>query len=369
MDPKSELKAIQAELQALVADVKSKGRSLTDAECDTIERKSQRAMELKTAIDRGEKAAASLAEMAGGVVEADLDGNITGVETGRKGYVNLAKTAKAVAGRGVKALVASGSDGIPVALDPEPIRLGQTGFGLLSVIQATERGSRKYTTLRQTVRTSGADVVPAGEEKPVSVLTVAEVEGELQVIATLSEPIDKYLLADNSSLETFVDTELRDIVVRRATKLGVDTFLATPGIQNVAAADTPADSIYDGLAAVSDAGYSPSLLVLNPADYHALRKSKDAEERYYGDGPFLAGSPAQPVVWGIPTLLSPDVTAGTALALATDRLGVSVDRQGIQTEQDKSSGFTVNEVQFRTEMRANFDVYASQAIAKIDLAA
>ncbi|QEO10559.1 phage major capsid protein [Protaetiibacter larvae] len=379
MDTKStlraELSALQIKLSAAVEAAKSSGRDLTPSEADAIERGSERAVEIKAqlnAIERGEKNAALMAGAGAG--DYGFDAGINGRQhaeqspAGAKGFItpaSIKSMTSAVAARGIKALVAGGSSTTAVALATDPIPLGQPNLGLLSLIPTKVRETPNYKYLRQTVRTNNAAVVAAGGTKPTSVYTVAEVAGALQVVAHLSEYVDKYLLDDNDDLERFLAGELQDGVIRKVTANAIAAFAATSGIQTQAFTDTAADSIYAGASKVSDLGYSPSLVILNVADYDAIRLSKDAEGRYFGGSPFEGG--ARPGVWGFNTLISADQAAGEALVLDTSKVGISTDREGIQTVWDAISGFDTNRVRARTEGRFATDVFSPAAVAKVTL--
>lgn len=383
MDTKStlraELSALQIKLSAAVEAAKSSGRDLTSREVDAIERDTERAVAIKhqlNLMERGEKNAALLAAGASYDGAQGFDPGVNGREhveqspVGAKGFItpaSIKSMTAAVAAQGIKALVAGGSSTTPVALATDPIPLGQPNLGLLSLIPTKVRETPNYKYLRQTVRTNNAAVVAAGGTKPTSVYTVAEVAGALQVVAHLSEYVDKYLLDDNDDLERFLAGELQDGVIRKVTGNAIAAFAATSGIQTQAFTSTAADSIYAGASKVSDLGYSPSLVILNVADYDAIRLSKDSEGRYYGGSPFDGGS--RPGVWGFNTLISADQAAGEALVLDTSKVGISTDREGIQTVWDAISGFDTNRVRARTEGRFATDVFAPAAIAKVDLTA
>ena len=363
-------------LTALVANVKAAGRDLTDAECDEVEQKSARVILLKSIIERGEKNADlinQLGDLGPGVHHDDGglndDARNRTDYAGAKGFItpaSLKRMATAGATQGVKALIAAGSNATPVQLDTNPIPMGQPSLGLLSLIPTKVRETRKYSYLRQVTATNNADVVAAGAEKPTSVYTVQEFDNELDVIAHLSEYVDKYLLADNSDLETFLTSQLRDGIVRKVTALAVNTFLTTSGIQTQAFVNSAADSIYSGASAISDLGYAPSLVIVNRADYDAMRLEKETGTgAYIGGNPFEGGN--RPGVWGFNTLISSDITAGTALVLAADQVGISTDKQGIEMVWDAISGFSSNKLRARTEGRFATDVFSPAAIAKVTL--
>src|SRR5690606_5969633 len=80
-----------------------------------------------------------------------------------------------------------------------------------------------------------------------------------------------------------------------------------------------ADALYRAATKVSTAtGLTADAIVINPADYEALRLRKDGNEQYYGGG-FFTGpygngeADWQPPIWGRRTVVTPAVAAGTAV--------------------------------------------------------
>jgi HK97 family phage major capsid protein len=388
MDTKStlnaELSAISAKLAVLVSGVKSSGRDLTDAEAAAVEQDTARIVDIKSqlnAIERGEKNAALTGNSRPDDQnwEAGINGRLAHQEnaSGEKGFISPASIksmARAGAADGIKALVAGGSSTTPVALETNPIPLGQPNLGLLSVVPTKVRETPNYSYLRQTVRTNNAAVVAPGATKPTSVYTVATVPGSLAVVAHLSEYVDKYLLEDNDDLERFLAGELTNGVIKKVTADAIAAFAATSGIQTVAtsASYTPQkgiDGVYAGASLVGDLGYTPNLVILSRTTYDGFRLSKDGDQNYLAGSPFAASGTAGNGLWGLTTLVSSDVAAGTALVLDTSQVGVSTDRQGIETVWDAISGFAKNEVRARTEGRFGYDVFSPAAIAKVTFTA
>ncbi|WP_169077556.1 phage major capsid protein [Microcella alkalica] len=371
-----ELRSIQAKLSAIVASAKATGRDLTEAEAAEIQAGSARAIELKAAIDRGEQNAELIGQVAAlgsdsafqpgpGAKSATVDGH--GDDRGYLSADSIKSMTRTAAAPGVKALVAAGSSTSPVALESKPIPMGGGNIGLLSLVPTIIRDTPQYSYLRQSVRTNNADVVAAGATKPTSVFTVAAVPNELKVVAHLSEYVDKYLLEDNRDLESFLSGELQFGVLQKVTELALTAFTTASGIQSIAYTNSPADSIYVGADSVSELGYNPNLVIVNPADYRTIRLAKGSDQHYVSGEP-LEGSPLK-AIWGLTTLTTPGIPAGTALVLDTNAVSISVDRSGIVTEWDAISGFDSNRVRARTEGRFGFDVKSPAALALVDLTA
>ena len=92
-------------------------------------------------------------------------------------------------------------------MSPEVVRIGEAPTSLVEVLPAITRPV-VYRYLRQTTRTNNDAPVAAGALKPTSVYGLTQVDGRLHVIAHLSEPMDKFLLQDTSSLADFVRLEM-----------------------------------------------------------------------------------------------------------------------------------------------------------------
>ncbi|RDV46662.1 phage major capsid protein [Leifsonia sp. ku-ls] len=372
MDPKSELASLLAKNTAIVAETKATGRNLSEAEAAQMEQDAARIVELKGIISRGEAAAARVAPFA---EPRDVDG-FDAHEAGAKGYLTASGLKAAVrksAEPGIKALVAGGSTVTPTTLSPSALQLGSfDSLGLLSLIPIKVRETAKYSYVRQSVRTNNAAVVAPGATKPTSVFTVASVDNALAVYAHLSEYVDKFLLEDNDDLVRFLEAELRDGVYRKVTADAIATIAGTSGVQTVvtSAGYTPAkgaDAVYDAASKVSQLGFSPDLVILPVSVYDGIRTSKNTAGDYLGGNPFEGG--ARQGLWGFPTLVSPDIAAGTALVLSTDAVGISTDRQGVVTAWDAATGFDKNQLRARTEGRFATDVFQPAAVAKVTFTA
>ena len=108
------------------------------------------------------------------------------------------------------------------------------------------------------------------------------------------------------------------------------TLLGTTGLGTIAQAPT-ADNIFQAIMQVKTAtGFDADAIVINPTDYQTLRLAKDGGTtgQYYGGGYFYGpygngGTAQQPGLWGLNTVVSNVVAAGTVLVGAF-RQGASV---------------------------------------------
>lgn len=120
-----------------------------------------------------------------------------------------------------------------------------------------------------------------------------------------------------------------------------------------------ADVIFEAMMAVqNNSGFAADAIVINPTDYQRLRLAKDSNNQYYGGGYFYGaygdGPVAeQPNLWGLRTVITPAITAGTVLVGAF-KAGGSVIRKGgttVEMVNTNEADFINNRVTIRVENR------------------
>lgn len=137
----------------------------------------------------------------------------------------------------------------------------------------------------------------------------------------------------------------------------VADLIATSGIQTgTYAANATASDIADAiLQAAMDvqnsSGFAADAILINPADWYALRIAKDGENRYYGGGFF--GAQNVPNLWGINVCVSPAVTAGTIVVGAYKTCASVVQNGGVSVEavNTNEDDFVKNLMTIRAEER------------------
>jgi HK97 family phage major capsid protein len=136
------------------------------------------------------------------------------------------------------------------------------------------------------------------------------------------------------------------------------------------------DKIYHGitLVATGSALLPPDGVVINPTDYEGLRLSKDGQDQYYAGGPFTGayGNGAvqsNPGIWGLPTIVTPAIAAGTVLVGAFGAGAQLFRKGGIRVDSTNSDqdDFVNNRITLRAEERVLMAVYFAAAFAKLTL--
>lgn len=273
----------------------------------------------------------------------------------------------------VRALVASGSTLAPATiLADSPVDLGKPASALLDVLPATVVENGQYSYLRQTVRTNNAAPVAVGNTKPTSVMTLERVDGALQVVAHLSEPIHEPWLSDVASLEQFIESEMvagisaaldDQILNGNGTAPQLDGIIGvSTGTQ--AYATSPLVTIRTGLAQFEAAGLTASAVVLASADWLAIETATLTAGNYVlGQG--TVGAPLDAIkrtVWGVPVVVSAAHTAGTAVLLSEDSVGLITDGGVLFDWGRVNADFAENKIRARAEIRAQVEVFRPAGI-------
>jgi HK97 family phage major capsid protein len=277
---------------------------------------------------------------------------------------------------GRKALVETGSVLTSVPVSGDTVPLGRPATSVLDFLHLVRHESPTFKTMRQTTRTNNAGVVPPGGTKPQSVYKIAGVDNELQVVAHLSEPLDKYLLQDSANLERFIADEMlyglglgveAEILNGDGTAGHIAGILSTSGIQAVAAGADDVVTLRAALTALEAAGHEGSVFMLNPVDWEKIETKRNTSGNFDLGGPV---DRAARTVWGVPVVVSSAVAVRTAVVLDASALAVDTDQQGIETLWDSSGAlFDKNQLKARTEGRFSVSVFQPLGVAEVTLPA
>lgn len=185
---------------------------------------------------------------------------------------------------------------------------------------------------------------------------VSEIEGTARYDLLTKE--EAALLSGNGTAPN-----LRGILNRS----GIQTETATDNTDN-------ADALFRALTKVQTAtGFSADGIVINPADYANLRLGKDANGQYFGGG-YFAGQYGngqlveQPPLWGLRTVVSSAVTAGTAVVGAWETAKV-FRKGGLRVESTNShdTDFTNDKITIRLRERLGLQVKYPAAFVQVTL--
>lgn len=179
-------------------------------------------------------------------------------------------------------------------------------------------------------------------------------------------------------LRKLAQAEENQLVNGSGTAPQLRGLLNRSGVQTLAAGTTVmgnAENLFRAAMSVQNVtGLVADGIVVNPADYERIRLSKDGNGQYFGGGPFagqygVGGLAMTPPLWGIPTVVSSAVAAGTALVGAFGTAAMLFRKGGVRVEvaNTNEDDFNYNRITIRAEERLGLAVYMPQAFVKVGL--
>lgn len=389
MNLKEQLAALQKAMQAIVDGAKASGRELTDEEIADLEAKSAEALELKGKIDRSEKSAALMESIGGMKTDSEPATPAGGEQAKSLGEHFVKHGAKALAEtKGVKGASVSVPE-YKAASDTHVI--GAVFGDALTTIDRTIVQGYRYPLTVASLLGSGTIAgnaisyfVEGALEGAFTTVAEAAAKPQLHVadptlVTDALKKIAGWIKLSDEMIEDldFVVSEINNRLLYELAKFeeqqllnGAGTGTTVQGILNrsgiqtetrgtVASGDTVADTIFRAITKVSTgSGLDADGLVIHPSDYQALRLAKDSNGQYYGGGFFSGaygngGIADQPNVWGLRTVVTPAIAAGTVLVGAFAQSGTVYRKGGVRVESTNShaSDFTSNLVTVRAEER------------------
>lgn len=223
----------------------------------------------------------------------------------------------------------------------------------------------------------GVDVTEVeGGRKPKSSLVLAQETATVKTIAHWI-PATKRALSDAAQIRTLIDNfleygleeELEDQIVNGdGTGEDFEGILSVTGVQAQAWDTNLFVTARKAKRKVRTVGRAQATaFLLNPEDNERIDLAMDANDRFYGNGPFGLGPD---VLWGIPRIETEALAPGTGLC-GDFRQAVLWDREqaAIQVSDSHEDFFVRNLVAILAEMRAAFGVLRPKAFVVMDLTA
>jgi HK97 family phage major capsid protein len=149
---------------------------------------------------------------------------------------------------------------------------------------------------------------------------------------------------------------------------GIQTEAATGPTDN-------ADSLFRAMTKIEVAsGLTADGVIIHPTDYQTFRLQRDGNNQYYGGGFFEGqygngGMPMKPNLWGLSTVVTPAIAAGTALVGAFKMATTLYRKGGVRVESTNShvDDFTNNLIVIRAEERVALAVRVPLGLCKLTL--
>lgn len=407
MNLKEQRAAALKAAQDIVAKAKTEGRDLSADEITTVEAKTAEVKELDGKIERAEKSASLIASV-GGMSPEEKAPSAAAVEAAKSLGDHFVKHV------GSRLRELKGDGGLPSNLTlsaPEfkaatdtqvttgsvygPV-LTQVDRTIIQAVrprlvvadllsQGTISGNAISYFVEGALEGAFTTVAEAGVKPQLHVVDPTAVTDSLKKIAGWTKFSDE-MLEDLDFIVTEINNRLlyelakfeeAQILNGNGTGSNLLGLLNRSGIQTeargtTASGDTVADTIFRAITKVgTGSGLDADGLVINPADYQGLRLAKDANDQYYGGGYFVGaygngGLSEQPNVWGLRTVITPAIAAGTVLVGAFAQAATLYRKGGVRVESTNShaSDFTSNLVTMRVEERVALAVRRPSGLVK-----
>lgn len=346
--------------------------------------------ESKSAVEAAEKAAKELKAMGDRLLEIEQK-QAEGIKKGYEMPKSLGESFatsdefKAFAeGRTSKARLEvkntiTGQSGSPAA-NSDTIVAPQRQVGIVSgafrtlrirdVMPSGTTSSNLVEYTRELAFTNSAAETAEGATKPEAALTFELVSAPVKTIAHWLK-LSKQVMDDAPALASYVDTRLRygvDLRIDQQLLNGNGTGQNIGGLAKAgnhtaftpSSGDNAIDSINRAIYAVAAADYNATAIILNPADWGAIERTKTNDDAYV----FGAPQKLAPTLWGLPVIATNTMTAGKFMVGAFDMAAQVWNRQGTVVEMSEAddTNFQKNLVTVRAEARLALAIYRPASI-------
>ncbi|CAM3214170.1 HK97 family phage prohead protease [Prescottella defluvii] len=390
MNVKEQKAAAVAKMQGIVDGAKAAGVELTDEEAlevsDLLGKVEECNVQIKASLD-SQALVAAVEKLGKGVEPVVNEGEKSGMSVNKCRFLGLSgKSAKDAASKlagqmlgqagGVKSLTTAGEavTGTPL-VSQSPIELDKVPTSFLDVLAVAQHTTPVYQYLRQTVRENNAGVWKAGN-KPESKFTVENVNGELSVVAHLSEGVNRYTLLDNAALGDFLNAEMLDglrqaveaqVLNGDGTGNNMTGVLATSGVLVQAFATDLVTTTRKAITSLETQGRKPGVFVLSPTDWEALELARNTSGSF--DLAHTAVDRAARKLHGVPVTVSTALPIKMAVLLDLDAVKVDTDTHGLVVEWGTAGDdFKQNAQRLLVEGRFGVSVLRPSGVVKIDTA-
>lgn len=254
--------------------------------------------------------------------------------------------------------------------------------------ETTSRSAVTYFVESETVNGAVATVAEGAEKPLVSFGDPTPVTESVRKIAAVMKESDEMIddlpwlasAIDNRGLYLVDLFEEDQLLNGNGSGTNLNGILNRTGIltgQTATGEPNVADAIFRAMTDIStNSPFTADGIVINPADYQTLRLAKDSNNQYYGGGFFQGqygngGVMEQPPIWGLRTVVTPAIAAGTVLVGAFRQGGSVIRRKGLSVEiaNQNEDDFVNNRIAIRIEERLALAVRYPKAFAKVTVKA
>lgn len=240
------------------------------------------------------------------------------------------------------------------------------------IFRAIPVSTNMVTSMRELSWTNSAAEVSQGASKPESDITFEQYNVPITTVAHWLK-VTTQLMQDAPAVVAYIETRLRDGLAQRIDAQLLNGNGTSPNLSGLTdsgnfTAYTPTsddlliDAINRAKYSLWAKGYTPDVVVVNPADWGAMERTRESGT----SGQYLYGSPAALAgmnPFGVRVVLSNNMNTGKFLIGAMDRAAVLYNRVGATIEMAYvGDDFTKNLITIRAEERLGLGVDVPGAI-------
>lgn len=254
--------------------------------------------------------------------------------------------------------------------------------------ETTSRSAVTYFVESETVNGAVATVAEGSEKPLISFGDPTPVTESVRKIAAVMKESDEMIddlpwlasAIDNRGIYLVQLFEEDQLLNGNGSGTNLNGILNRAGIltgKTATGEPNVADAIFRAMTDIStNSPFTADGIVINPADYQTLRLAKDSNNQYYGGGFFQGqygngGVMEQPPIWGLRTVVTPAIAAGTVLVGAFRQGGSVIRRNGLSVEiaNQNEDDFVNNRIAIRIEERLALAIRYPKAFAKVTVEA
>jgi HK97 family phage major capsid protein len=205
--------------------------------------------------------------------------------------------------------------------------------------QITTNEGSAIVYMEETTNTNNAAPVAEGAVKPESAFAYTQRTVTIEVVAT-TLPVSKQQLDDVPQIRGLIDSSMTThLVLSEETQLlagngtspQLQGFLTKAGVQTQAMGADPAETaVYKAFTLIRFTGFAePSGGIFHPTNWQTIRTHQDTTGRYIWGDPWVPGPDR---IWGVPVVVTPAITANTALFGDFSTYSYIARRMGITVE-------------------------------------
>lgn len=264
------------------------------------------------------------------------------------------------------------SDGTTVFPQQQPGVI-QGDFKYLTIralLRAIPVSTNMVNSLREASNTNNAAEIAQGAAKPESAVTFEQYNVPITTVAHFIK-ISNQLLADSPAIMAYIDSRLRDGLAQRIDAQLLNGDGTAPNLSGMRDAgnftaytpvlgDNLVDAINRAKYQLWATGHQPDAVIVNPADWGAMERSKSSQGEYLYGMPGMAGALSP---FGVPLVLSNNMPIGSFLVGSVASTAVLYNRSGAVIEMGYvNDDFTKNLITLRAEERLGLGMERASAI-------